>query len=70
MLTTFQICHGRCLWRRLPFGTKVPSETFQKRQLEVLGDLKGVVVIADDIIIHGETQEEHDRNLERFFQRC
>ena len=70
MLTTFQTCHGRYRWRRLPFGTKVSSEIFQKRLLEVLGDLKGVVVIADDIIIHGETQEEHDRNLEKFLQRC
>ena len=70
MLTTFQICHGLYRWRRLPFGTKVSSEIFQKRLLEVLGDLKGVMVIADDIIIHGETQEEHDRNLEKFLQRC
>ena len=52
MLTTFQTCHGQYRWRRLPFGTKVLSEIFQKRLLEVLGDLKGVVVIADDIIIH------------------
>ena len=70
MLTTFQTCHRRYRWRRLPFGTKVLSEIFPKRLLEVLGDLKGVVVIADDIIIHGETQEEHDRNLEKFLQRC
>ena len=70
MLITFQTCHGRYRWRRLPFGTKVSSEIFQKRLLEVLGDLKGVVVIAEDIIIHGETQEEHDRNLEKFLQRC
>ena len=70
MLTTFQTCHGRYRWRKLPFGTKVSSEIFQKRLLEVLGDLKGVVVIADDIINHGETKEEHDRNLEKFLQRC
>ena len=69
MLTTFQTCHGQYRWRKLPFRTKVKSEIFQKRLLEVLGDLKGVVVIADDIVIHGETQEEHDRSPE-FLQRC
>ena len=70
LLTTFQTCFGRYRWLRLPFGLSVSSEIFQKRILECLADLDGVVCIADDIIIHGKTLEEHDRNFEAFLKRC
>ena len=70
MLTTFQTCYGRYEFVRLPFGTSVSSEIFQKKLLETLDDLPGVVCIADDIIIHGKDLEEHDRNLISFMERC
>ena len=70
LLTTFQTCHGRFRWLRLPFGTCVSSEIFQKRLQEALGDLKGLIVVADDIVIYGKTQDEHDANLRRFLERC
>ena len=63
MLTTFQTCYGRYRFVRLPFGTSVSSEIFQKKLLEALDGLQGVVCIADDVIIHGKDLEEHDRNL-------
>ena len=69
-LTTFQTCFGRYRWLRLPFGTCVSSEIFQKRLLEAVDGLTGVVCVADDIIIHGQTLDDHNSNLEAFFQRC
>ena len=70
MLTTFQTCFGRYRWLRLPFGLCVSSEIFQKRILECFAGLSGIVCIADDIVIHGKTREEHDKNLELFLKRC
>ena len=70
MLTTFQTCFGRYRWLRLPFGLCVSSEIFQKHILECFAGLPGIVCIADDIVIHGKTLAEHDKNLELFLKRC
>ena len=69
-LTTFQTCFGRYKWLRLPFGLNVSSEIFQKRIFQCFSGLSGIVCIADDVVIHGKTIEEHDKNLELFLQRC
>ena len=70
LLTTFQTCFGRYRWLRLPFGLNVSSEIFQKRLLDAFADLRGIVCIADDVVIHGKTQQDHDANLRNFLQRC
>ena len=70
ILTTFQTHFGRYRWLRLPFGTNVSSEIFQKRLLQALDGPTGVVCVADDIIIHGKDLKEHDDNLEAFLRRC
>ena len=70
LLTTFQTCHGRYRWCRLPFGTSVSAEIFQRKLLEALDGLPGTVCIADDVIIHGKDISEHDHNLNIFLQRC
>ena len=69
-LTTFQTCHGLYRWKRLPFGLSVSAEIFQRKILEVLNDLPGVLCIADDVIIHGADDAEHDKRLENFLERC
>ena len=69
-LTTFQINFGRFRWLRLPFGLSVSSEIFQKKLLEAITGLKGIVCIADDIVIHGATENEHDQNLSNLIKRC
>ncbi|XP_033109740.1 uncharacterized protein LOC117110992 [Anneissia japonica] len=43
---------------------------FQWKLLEALHDLNGVVCVADDVVIHGSTKEEHDKNLHSFLDRC
>ena len=70
ILTTFQTTFGRYRWLRLPFGINVSSEIFQRKLLDALDGLPGIVCIADDVIIHGRTTEEHDLNLDKFLQRC
>ena len=69
-LTTFQTCFGRYRWLRLPFGLSVSAEIFQKRLMEIFGDLKGVICVADDIIIHGKNEDEHEENVQNFLKRC
>lgn len=75
-LTTFWTPNGRYSWKRLPFGVSPAPELYQKKQKEALCGLKGVEVIADDILVYGcgDTEEEavrdHDRKLECLLQRC
>ena len=69
-MTTFQASNGRFRWLRLPFGVSVAAEIFQRKLHELLSDLKGVICIADDIILHGKDKNEHDVNLTNFLSRC
>ena len=36
----------------------------------MLSELPGVINIANDILVYGLTQEEHDANVIRFLERC
>lgn len=69
-LTSFQTPFGRYKWKRLPFGLSVSAEIFQKKVLEALEGLPGIVCIADDVIIQGKNQQEHDKHLKEFLLRC
>ena len=69
LLTTFQTCFGRYRYLRLPFGINGSSEYFQKKLVEALQGLPGVVCIADDVVIHGKDTEEHDRHVNLFLLR-
>ncbi|KAK3760285.1 hypothetical protein RRG08_037345 [Elysia crispata] len=69
-LTTFQTCFGRYRYLRLPFGLNVSAEIFQKKVLQVFGDMDGVIVVVDDLIVHDPTKEEHDHNLRAVLQKC
>lgn len=76
LLTTFATPFGRYKWKRLPFGTNVSSELFQKRLQQAIGDLEGVLSIADDILVYGAGDDEeaairdHDMKLEKLLERC
>ena len=54
---------GRYQFKRLPMGSKIASDIFQKKLDSVYIGLPGVTGIADDMIVYGRTEEEHDRNL-------
>ena len=76
MLTTFNTPYGRYHWLRLPFGLSISPEIFQKRVIQTLEGLDGVLNIADDILIYGvgdspeQANAEHGRNLEALLQSC
>ena len=70
LLTTFATPYGRFRWLRLPFGLNVSSEIFQKRLNQELEGLAGVKCIADDVLVYGTSEADHDRNLANFMCRC
>ena len=49
-------------------GSKVASDIFQRMLNSVYIGLPGVTGIADDMVIYGRNEEEHDRNLILFLE--
>ena len=68
-LTTFITPFGRYMCKRLPFGISSAPEVFQREMQKVLVDTVGVVCQMDDILVYGETQEEHDIRLKTVMDR-
>lgn len=62
-LTTFMTPFGRYKFHRVPFGLNCAPEMFQRKMVQLFGDIPGVVVYFDDICITAETEKEHDRLL-------
>ena len=69
-LTTFNTPFGRFRFNRLPFGLVVSQDVFQRHLDSALDGLKGVTGIADDILVYGSTEEEHDNNLSNLVNRA
>ena len=75
-LTTFGTPFGRYRWARMPFGISPAPEIFQIKLQAAISGLPGVYPIADDILIvgegatDGEAEEDHDRKLRQFLDRC
>ena len=59
---------GRYQFKRLPMGSKIASDIFQRMLDSVYIGLPGVTGIADDMVIFGRNEEEHDRNLILFLE--
>ena len=59
---------GRFQWTRLPMGTVVASDIFQRKLDKVYANLSGVTGRANDMVIYGTSTEEHDRNFLRFLE--
>ena len=69
-LTTFHTPWGRKRFLRMPFGLSSASEVMQKRNENTFGDIKGVHVIADNIIVVVENEEEHDAIMQALLNRA
>ena len=67
-LTCMAFDIGRYQFKRLPMGSKVASDIFQRMLDSVYTGLPGVTGIADDMVIFGRNEEEHDRNLILFLE--
>lgn len=75
-MTTFWTPMGRYRYLRMPFGVCAAPEEFECKLHEHLGDLEGVEVLRDDILVigSGDTLEEanadHDKNLLQLLKRA
>ena len=68
-LTTFISPYGRFCFQRLPFGITSAPEHFQRRMSSILSGLAGVVCLMDDILVHEESQAQHDDRLVKVLYR-
>ncbi|GBM63522.1 Uncharacterized protein K02A2.6 [Araneus ventricosus] len=69
-LCTFNSPFGRYKFNRLPFGICSAPEVFQKKNQKLFGDIKGVEIYFDDLIIAGKNKEEHYKILVEVLERA
>ena len=63
LLMTSSTPYGKFRWLKLPFGLKIASDIFQERLDKVLALVPNTIRIADDIVIYGENEIEHDASF-------
>ena len=68
LLTTFKTHIGRFCFVCLPSRLTCAQDIFQRMMDQILDCCEGVIGIADDIIIHGKDDAEHDRRLHKFMK--
>jgi hypothetical protein len=69
--TAFSTANGHFEFKRMPFGLKSAPSTFQRMINNVLSELIGdrYLVYMDDILIIGETLNEHNSKLRAVFRK-
>ena len=61
---------GRFQGTRLPMGSIVAQDMFQRKLDAIFLSIPGVTGIADDMIIYGRNDQEHDKHLVNFLEVC
>ena len=61
---------GRFQWTRLPMGSTVAQDIFQRKLDAIFLDIPGVTGIADNMVIYGRSDLEHDKHLLNFLEVC
>ena len=69
-LMTMALDIGRFQWTQLPMGSIIAQDVFQRKLESIFLDVLGVTGIADDMIIYGRDNKEHDGNLLNFLEVC
>ena len=69
-LTCMALPFGRFQWTHLPMCTVVAQDIFQSKLDAIFIGMEGVTGIADDMIIAGKDEMEHDRNFLAFMEKC
>lgn len=67
--TTFNTPFGRYCFLRLPFGIKSAPEIFHRAMESIIEGLEGTRVYIDDLVVWGNTKQQHDERLEKLLQR-
>ena len=69
-LTCMVLPFGRFQWIWLPMGKVVAQNIFQSKLDAIFIGMEGVTGIADDMVIAGRDEMEHDRNFLAFMEKC
>ena len=69
-LCTFNTLFGRYMFKCLPFGLSSSQDIFQKTVSEMFRDIEVVEVVVDDLLIWGESDEQHDSHLIQVLERA
>ena len=69
-LTCMALPFGRFQWTRLPMGTVVAQDIFQSKLDAIFIGMERVTGIANDMVIAGRDEIEHDRNFLAFMEKC
>ena len=56
-------------YKRLKFGTSSAAEAFQEAIRGVIQGVRGTLNISDDIIVHGNSRQQHDEALRAVLNR-
>ena len=70
LLTTFNTPWGRYRFVCLPWGLSCAQDIFQRMMDQILEKCKGVIGIANDVVIYGDDDEDHNWNLHNFMCRA
>ena len=62
-ITTFNTHVGLFRYKRLMFGINAAPEIYQREVASIIRGIPGVANLADDIVIHGRSESEHDERL-------
>ena len=54
----------------MPFGISSASEVMQKKGYQMFGDIPGIHIISNDMLIAGDTEEEHDTAVTKVLERA
>lgn len=69
-LCTFSTPMGCYRFERVPMGLNIAPELFQKYNEQNFGDIEGVFIYIDDILIATKTEEEHSVVLKKVLDRA
>ncbi|GBL73729.1 Uncharacterized protein K02A2.6 [Araneus ventricosus] len=69
-ICTFNTPFGRCKFNKMPFGIASAPEIFQKRNQKLFGDIEGVEIYFDDIIVAGNDEASHDAIMSKVLERA
>ncbi|GFT71693.1 retrovirus-related Pol polyprotein from transposon opus [Nephila pilipes] len=69
-ICTINTPFGRYKFNKLAFGIVSAPEVFQKRNQKLFGDIEGVEIYFDDIIIAGYNKDSHDAIMSKILERA
>ena len=69
-LCKFSTPFGCYKYNRLPFGLSMAPEYFQYLNEKNFGDIPGVIIYFDDLLIAGSSSEEHDSIVQKVITRA